>query len=76
MGPASMNLTQVGIASLVVIVTISFLKFLKDERIDRKEERDSFLNTIQNHVEHNTDATRENTQVLEQLHLFLKDKIE
>ena len=62
-----MDWTQIGLGGGIVVVVLAFLGFLKGERIDRKETRDGFLNTIQNHVDHNTD-------VIEALHNWLREK--
>jgi len=63
-----MDWTQVGLGGGIVVVTLGFLAFLKGERKDRKETRESFLNTIQNHIGHNTD-------VIEALHNWLRGKM-
>ena len=65
----NMDWTQIGLGGGIVVVTLGFLAFLKGERKDRKETRDSFLNTIENHIGHNTD-------VIKALHNWLKGKME
>ena len=71
-----MDWTQIGLGGGIVVVTLGFLAFLKGERKDRKETRDSFLLTIQNHLKHNTRATARNTDVLLALHNWLKGKMD
>lgn len=62
-----MDWTQIGLGGGIVVVTLGFLAFLKGERADRKETRESFLDTIRNHIGHNT-------EVIEALHNYLKGK--
>lgn len=70
-----MDWTQIGLGGGMVVVTLGFLAFLKGERADRKATRDSFLTTIQNHLNHNTRATNRNTDVTLALHNWLKGKM-
>ncbi len=70
-----MDWTQIGLRGGIVVVTLGFLAYLKGERKDRKETRDSFLNTIENHMNHNTNATKRNTDVMLALHNWLKGRV-
>lgn len=63
-----MEWIELGLGGGIVIVTLGFLAFLKGERKDRKETRDSFLDTIRNHMDHNTKA-------INQLCAWLKGKM-
>lgn len=58
-------LGNLGMAAGAVAVCHLFIKFLREEREDRKTERESFVETIQNHVNHNTDAVEKLTRWLE-----------
>ncbi len=63
-----MDWTEVGLGGGIVIVVLGFLAFLKGERKDRKEMREGFLKTIENHINHNSG-------VIEALHNWLKGRI-
>ena len=51
-----MDWSELGLGGGIVVVVLGFLAHLKGEREDRKATRDSFLLTIQNHMDHNTEA--------------------
>ena len=63
-----MDWTQLGLGGGMVVMVLAFLSFLKGERVERAKVRESFLQTIRNHIEHNT-------SVVKALHDWLKGRI-
>jgi hypothetical protein len=67
-----MDWTQLGIAALVVIVVLAFLRFLKSEREDRAVEREGLVKTIENHINHNTEVQDEQNKAMREFSETIK----
>ena len=66
------TISQIGGAGIGLVVTFWFLRYLSGERKDRKEERDAYreerdayLTTINNHMEHHTQAINDQKIAME-----------
>ena len=73
-------IAQGGAAVATLVVVFWFLRFLREERTDRAEERkrstDNFTNTINNHVAHHTEALEKQTDAINSLSQMCKSHLE
>ena len=68
------NLLQYGSLGAFTAVVLLFLRNMAAERRDRRRERETFIEIITNHVEHDRQAKEELTRAIRKLSECLRDR--